>query len=183
MFTVKVSGKSKSATLKIAVVLLAVLFLVIPGTGLLNIGTSQALAHDDGDDDGWDGKWHHKADACAQTSIAALKACKLAALEDYNLALGNCENVSDVKDQKECLKEAKNDLKDAEGECTDQREARQEVCRELGKGPYDPDSDPADFSDDINNTYFPLVQGQTYTYQSEDTEGEYSNDCGYGARY
>ena len=42
MFTAKVSGKSKNATLKIAVALLAVLFLVIPGTGLLGIDLSQA---------------------------------------------------------------------------------------------------------------------------------------------
>jgi hypothetical protein len=170
MFTTEARGKSKNVTFKTGMAILALLFIAVLGPGMLNIATGQALANDDRGDD-WDYKQHRKVNACAQTTEAALTACQLAAQEDYNLALGNCYNVSDAKDQKECLKEAKNDLKDAKGECTDQREARQEVCRELGKGPYDPDSDPADFSSDINNTYFPLVQGQTYTYQSEDTEG------------
>jgi hypothetical protein len=163
MFAVKVSGKSKSVTLKIGAAILALMFVVVLGPGLLNIGAGQALAHDGRDYDRGDNKQQKKVNVCAQTTAAAFTACKLAAQEDYNLAQGNCYNVSDATDQKECLKEAEKDLKDAKGECTDQQEARQEVCRELGKGPYDPDLDPADFSSDINNTYFPLVQGQTYT--------------------
>ena len=144
--------------------MLALMFVVVFGTG-------QALAHDGRNDDQGNNKHYKKVNACAQTTEAAFAACNLAAQEDYNLALGNCYNLSDANDQKECFKEAKNDFKDARGECSDQGEARQEVCRDLGKGPYDPDLDPADFSSDIKNTYFSLVQSQTFTYQSEDTEG------------
>jgi hypothetical protein len=47
------------------------------------------------------------------------------------------------------------------------------VCRELGGGPYDPDLDPADFSWNITNTYFPLppVSGKTLTYKSTASDG------------
>ena len=174
MSTMDVLGKSKNLTVKIAAAILALLFIVLLSPGFFNIGTGQALANDHRDyDHRGDNKENKKVNVCAQTTAAALTACKQATLEDYNLALGNCYNVSDAKDKKECFKEAKNDFKDANRECTDQREARQEVCRELGKGPYDPDLDPADFSSDITNKYFPLVQGQTYTYLSEDTEGNF----------
>jgi len=163
MFKAIVYGKTKSAILKIAGSMLVLMFTMV-----LSLG--QALAHDNGGIR-WDYKRHHQPQACAQTTTAVFTACNQAAMEDYNLALGNCYNLSDTKDQKECFKEAKIDLKDANAECSDQREARQEVCRELGNGPYDPDLDPLDFSSDITNAYFPLLQGTTSIYHALDTDG------------
>ncbi len=165
MFTAKVSGKSKNATLKTAVMLLAVLFLVIPGTG-------QALAHD-GRDDWGHYRWHHKPDACAQTSNAALTACQFAAQEDYNLSLGNCANVS-KSEQDDCQAEAKDDIASALEECNEQFDARQEVCEAIGRGPYLSDGiDPGDFATvPDGNSYFPLKPGTIYTYKHFDENGD-----------
>ena len=59
-------------------------------------------------------RWHHQVNACAQTSLAALAACKLAAQEEYKLALGSCYNVGRQR-PKGMFKEAKSDFKDAMG--------------------------------------------------------------------
>lgn len=56
MFTAKVSEKSRIATLKTVVALLAVLFVVILGPGLLSIDLGRASERGWGDDrdDGYD---------------------------------------------------------------------------------------------------------------------------------
>ena len=168
MFTAKVGGKSKSATLKIVGAMLALMVVVVLGPG-------QALAHDDRDDhDRGDHRWHPRADACAQTSEAALTACQFAAKEEYSLALGRCKNVS--KDEQDgCIAAAKEGNLENEGfysaleECDDQYDARQEVCAELGGGPYNPNIDPDIFEKKPRtaeqNSYSPLTKA-TYTYRS-----------------
>ena len=160
MSTAKVSGKSKSATLKIVGAMLALMLVVVMGPG-------QALAHDDEDDDRRDGKWHHKVNACTQTSKAALKACKLAAQEDYNLALGRCKNDS-IEEQSDCKAEAKEEFGLALEECPEQFEARQEICEAIGPGPYLPEGIPPGFAVDPlpdGNDYLPLIPGTIYTYR------------------
>jgi len=169
MFTAKVSGKSKSATLKIVGAMLALMFVVVLGPG-------QALAHDDRDDHDRGGdRWHHRAGACEQTSKAALTACQFAAQEEYSLALGRCKNVS-KDEQDECIAEAKEGDDESEGfysaleECDDQYDARQEVCAELGGGPYNPNIESSEFkkhpsTSDKQNSYSPLTKA-TYTYRS-----------------
>ncbi len=37
--------------------------------------------------------------------------------------------------------------------------------------PYEPEIDPADFSDDVDNRYFPLPAGRTWRYESETEDG------------
>jgi hypothetical protein len=169
MSTAKVSGKSKNVSLKIVLAMLALMFVVV-------LGPVQALAHDDGDDDRWDGRWYHRAGACTQTSMAALKACKLAAQEDYNLALGRCKNVA-RSEQDDCKAEAKDDFRSALEECPEQFDARQEVCEAIGPGPYLPEGIPLGFAVDPlpdGNDYLPLVPGTIYTYRlyipSENTD-------------
>jgi len=172
MFTAKVSGKSKSATLKIVGAMLALMFVVVLSPG-------QALAHDDRDDHDRGGdRWHHRADACAQTSKAALTACQFAAKEEYSLALGRCKNVS-REEQGECIAEAKEGdegFYSALEECNEQFDARQEVCEAegIGPGPYLPDGiDPGDFAKTptLYRGYFPLVPGTTYVYKNYDEDG------------
>jgi hypothetical protein len=172
MFTAKVGGKSKSATLKIVGAMLALMVVVVLGPG-------QALAHDDRDDhDRGDYRWHHRADACAQTSKAALTACRFAAREEYSLALGRCKNVS-KEEQGECIAEAKegeDGFYSALEECNEQFDARQEVCEAdgIGPGPYLPDGiDPGDFVETptLLRGYFPLVPGTTYVYKNYDEDG------------
>ena len=69
---------------------------------------------------------------------------------------------------------------EAREECRDQREARLEICEELGEGPYDPAINPDDFVDFEEiveggsftpNQYFPLVPGTTWEYLAKDADG------------
>jgi hypothetical protein len=161
MFSEKARKISKGSAFKLTLVCLTVLFLVVVGPGLLNIGSSRALAHDGRNDRG-----HHKPVACAQTSKAALTACRNSASSDYWLGIGACDNISDPQEKKACLDEARSSLKDDYNTCNEQFVARQEVCRELGQGPYDPVLDPQDFFSDITNIYSPFPSGNTYTYKS-----------------
>jgi hypothetical protein len=108
-------------------------------------------------------------DACSETSTFAKTACNKAADEVYNLALGKCENLpEDSKQQKECETAARTERTDSQAECDDQYQARQDVCTELGGGPYNPQINQANFADPGNGTqnqYFPL-NPRTYTYKT-----------------
>jgi hypothetical protein len=178
MFTEKVSGKSKSTTLKTAIALLAVLFLVIPGTGLLSIDLSQASGGDwyDDHDNHWKGPRF-----CSRTATAAFRAGQNEVEDDYWIAVGNCYNLSEADDRAECLEDAKAEYKEGKELTKDQREARLEICDNLGEAPYDPDLDPGDFInfDDVidgdsftPNRYFPLVPGTKWVYDAYDEEGD-----------
>jgi hypothetical protein len=156
-----------------ALVFLLSLFVVGMVPGLLNIGISQAQAHD-GRDDWGHHRWYHRPDACAQTSNAALTACQFAAQEEYNLALGNCANVA-RSEQDDCKAVAKEEYGSAMEECTEQFDARQEVCAAIGPGPYLPDGiDPDDFAPrpTLSEGYFPLVPGTTYVYKNYAEDGD-----------
>jgi hypothetical protein len=109
--------------------------------------------------------------ACKQTSKAALTACQNSARSDYWLRKGACDNISDPAEKKTCLDEARSSLKEDYNTCTEQSGARKEVCQELGGGPYAPDIKPADFSNVINNEYFPFNEGSEYTYYSFASDG------------
>ncbi|MGD8345372.1 MAG: hypothetical protein PVI38_14645 [Desulfobacterales bacterium] len=158
--------KKKSAvlTLRIGVVLLVILFIVVLGPGLLDLDSSQALAKKKG------GRF------CSQTATAAYKACLNETQDDYNIAVGNCINVSDGGERADCYREAKADRREAIRECKDQRAARRDVCEDLGQDRYDPTLDPADFVADplqiggavAPNPYWPLVPGTTWTYENEE---------------
>ena len=156
MFTVNLSEKLKRLTFKISVVFLASLFVVVLGPNLLELEGSQALA-----------KKKKGGRFCTQTANAAYKACLNEIADDYNIAVGNCINVSDDDDREDCFNDAKkgeDGYKAAKEECKDQYEARRDVCEDLGEDRYDPQLDPADFDSPSPNPYFPLVPGTTWTY-------------------
>ena len=172
MSTAKVSGKSKSVSLKIVGTMLALMFVVILGSGLLSIDVSQAT------------KGHrHKAwktpKYCSETASAAYIACQNEVEDDYWIAVGNCINVSDADERKECKNEAWAQRKGEDGKelCKEQREARLEVCEDLGQGRYDPVLDdpgnylePAAIKAETANRYFPLVPGTTWVYKAFDED-------------
>jgi hypothetical protein len=168
MFSKQVKEKPAALMFRIGVAMLVMLFVVVLGP--LNIGTGHALTRGGQDYRGGNSR-DHEADACAQTSEAASKACESAAEEDYNLALGKCENVA-KSEQVDCKAEADEDFDSALKECDGQFDARQEVCDEIGQGPYLPDGiEPSDFKKyPHGNNYFPLDPGSKYTYQSIDSE-------------
>ncbi|MGD8801136.1 MAG: hypothetical protein PVJ44_21655 [Desulfobacterales bacterium] len=161
----KAMRKSAVLTLRIGVVLLVMLFIVVLGPGLLNLDSSQALAKKGG------------KRFCSQTATVAYKACVNETQDDYQIAVGNCINVSDGGERTDCYREAKADRRDAMRECNDQRAARQDVCQDLGQDRYDPMLDADHFIDFeavlddgepfIPNPYWPLVPGTTWTYENE----------------
>ena len=178
MFTAKVSGKSKNVTLKITVAFLLLLFVVVLGPGLLGTDISQAWGgHGDNDCD-HEGKW---CQACSLTGAAAFKACLNEIKDDYWIASGNCSNLSATEDRAECLANAKTEYKEAGELCRDQREARLDLCEELGEAPYDPQINPDDFVDFESvldgtksfylNQYFPLMPGTVRKYRVIDADG------------
>jgi hypothetical protein len=115
-------------------------------------------------------------DFCQLTSKSALKACRKGAASDYVLTLGNCRNFSSLGKRQNCRKQAAADLADAKSECTDQFDARQAVCRELGPAPYDPKIDPSQFVTGVDNPYFPLRRGTTFIYEGPTPDGFQHNE-------
>lgn len=116
-----------------------------------------------------------KAGACTKTARAIYKACRLDIKNDFWIAIGNCDNLSDPNASAECKNAAKVALNDGKEECHAQFEARDDVCDALGEAPYDPQIDPSMFVDPAQigqtvapNPYFPLTRGTTWVYKSKE---------------
>ena len=105
-----------------------------------------------------------EANACQQTALAALDGCREGARSDSNVALGKCVNISDPAARADCQRQAATDLSDALDTCQGGLKVRQVACQKLGPGRYDPVIDPTNFTTTIDNPYFPLVPGTTFTY-------------------
>jgi hypothetical protein len=101
---------------------------------------------------------------CLQTAGQAFTSCKSAAQSDYQVALGKCINIADPAARRSCEHQAAADLTDARDTCQGGFEVRQTSCQKLGPNRYDPPIDPTNFTTTIDNPYFPLVPGTTFTY-------------------
>jgi hypothetical protein len=101
---------------------------------------------------------------CLQTARNALASCNSAAQSDYQVALGKCINITDPAGRRSCERQAAADLADALDTCSGGFEVRSQSCQKLGPGRYDPVIDPTNFTTTIDNPYFPLVPGTTFTY-------------------
>lgn len=139
---------------------LAVMVVFAAGTSVLAQGNDRAVPDNR---------------SCTNTSRAAFNACRHEVWDDYWIAIGNCNNLSDRDARGECKAEAKAERKEAREECTDQYDARLEVCDLLGEAPYDPQIVPADFVDPSEigetvtpNPYLPLAPGTTWIYEGGD---------------
>jgi len=111
----------------------------------------------------------HAADACAAATKATTQACKLEAAKTAALAFGACANLSTKEAVKACKNDVKATLAEDKDDCADQVDAHKESCAKLGKEPYDPVIDPANFLSPAAtaqnpNPYFPLVPGTVWTY-------------------
>ena len=77
---------------------------------------------------------------------------------------------TDAAEKATCLADAKSTSQDDKSQCSDVRNARNELCGALtmGGGPYDPPIDPNNFvtnaADIQGNTYFPLKRGTKWVY-------------------
>ena len=134
------------------------------GVGLL-LGATGAAAHGNPSGDR----------ACTGTTQLAFTACGFDVEDNYKIAVAKCLNETDAGARAGCMDEARATRSDERSECSDVRDARDDVCDSLtaGGGAYDPPVDsiswvPADLID--GNSYFPLVPGTVTTY--ENTDGE-----------
>ena len=103
---------------------------------------------------------------CRLASQASVRSCQAGAQSDRWIAIAKCDNVANAAERKDCMKQAQDDLKDALKSCSEQNDARDAVCRQIGGAPYDPVINPAKFSATINNQYLPLTPGTTFVYES-----------------
>ena len=94
---------------------------------------------------------HHKKGPknCTKMSNYAYTARLSEITDDYFIAEGKCYNLpseEDIKqsqeDIKQCIKDAMAEKKDALGEAKDQRDARLDLCDQVGEDPYNPLLDP-----------------------------------------
>ncbi len=115
------------------------------------------------------------ADACSNTTTAAFSACKFEAQDDFWIGTGKCYNESESNERADCLADAQESLEESRRECRDQRDARDELCGDLGQAPYDPRFESRDFVNpaDIGgsvapNPWLPLIRGRTLMYRSSD---------------
>ena len=117
-----------------------------------------------------------KAGACTRTARAAFTACQHEAEDNYWIAIGKCQNLSDPDARAECKQEARVERRNKLDECNAHRQGRLDLCEALGEAPYDPQIDPAMFVDPNRigmtvapNPYFLLIPGRTMVYR-EGTE-------------
>jgi hypothetical protein len=107
---------------------------------------------------------------CTQTASIAFKACGNDVKDNYLIAQGKCLNLTDAAEKATCLADAKSTSQDDKSQCSDVRNARNELCGALtmGGGPYDPPLDPDNFVSSadqiVGNTYFPLKRGTKWVY-------------------
>ena len=133
------------------------------------LGAAPALAKKgDGENDDRGGRRF-----CSATATAQFVACGSEVLDDFFTATAICTNLSDADERQECTSEARADSKEGNLLCREQRDARRDLCAELGEDRYDPDFDPAHFDADFTslthpNPYVPLGIGNHWEYASED---------------
>lgn len=105
---------------------------------------------------------------CAQTTQALFAACLAEKLDDKLVKKAICINIADEADREACFDELKEERKESDELCREQRKGRLEVCKALGENRYDPNFDPALFDDPKNptnpNPYFPLTVGNRWEY-------------------
>ncbi len=105
------------------------------------------------------------ADFCQQTAQIALRSCNDSGESDFEAAQGKCVNVSDAAARKACEQQALADSKSASQNCQAEFSVRQTACTRFGPARYDPVIIPANFTTKIDNPYFPLKPGTTFTYE------------------
>jgi hypothetical protein len=107
--------------------------------------------------------------ACHKTSVAAQVACNADGKDDRWITVGGCYNLADAAARQQCIADAKDARLEKGQECRDQFDARESLCEALGRGPYDPVIDPANFRSPQEtaaqpNPFFPLVPGMQWVY-------------------
>jgi hypothetical protein len=110
-------------------------------------------------------------DVCVKTAKLQRQSAAHEIIEEYKVGLAVCANITDPDEQEECLLEVREARQEAKDLANEQFKARIMLCKALGGGAYDPDIDPADFTNVIDNEYLPFPVGATWCYTSETDEG------------
>jgi hypothetical protein len=113
------------------------------------------------------------SNACAATSRAMQAACRVDIRGDYYLDTAKCLNESEFAERNECRRDALESYFEERGVCVDQREARDDVCSDIGQAPYDPSFEPEDFETSLAalmtpNPYFPMQVGHQWIYGGDE---------------
>lgn len=109
--------------------------------------------------------------ACGKTTRQLYKACRLEARGDSRVGIAVCVNLRDDEARTACKNDTREALSEALAECEEVREARTEVCVDLGPGRYDPVIDPLSFVSRITNPYAPFRPGAWWEYRKDGEEG------------
>lgn len=110
-------------------------------------------------------------DICGQTTQQLHLACQAEVEDDFRVARAKCLNTVDPVARQSCLADADDSRLDSVAECGGIRLLRQDVCAELGPGPYDPVLKPANFVGTITNRYAPFKPGKWWEYRKQTDEG------------
>ena len=108
-----------------------------------------------------------------QSPKVAKRACKNEVRDDFWIAFGNCINTDDDDEARECIQEAQTEHQENRELCSEQRNAREDVCDLVGQAPYAPEIDPENFLSPAEiaanpNPYFPLIPGLVRIYEAGD---------------
>ncbi len=110
---------------------------------------------------------------CSRTARIARTACGHDVMDNYEIEVGRCLNTADAAERGSCLAEAKAARVESTQLCSEQFEARDDLCDRLGDAPYDPSFDPGDFVNPLQigksvapNRFFPLIPGSQWVYRS-----------------
>ncbi len=107
--------------------------------------------------------------ACDSQAFALLRSSIYESLEESWEAVAYCINDPEA-DFQECLREIRQERREARELARAQYEARLEVCELLGQEPYRPEVDRDMFSPSNANPYLPLIVGRTLVYEKADED-------------
>jgi hypothetical protein len=110
------------------------------------------------------------AQNCDRIAVAAERACFSDSHDDYWITYGNCLNTGNAHAMRDCVKDALAQKSADRTLCSEQRDARSDVCEALGQAPYLPGINPQEFLSPAQiaaapNAYFPLLPGLVRVYE------------------
>lgn len=115
------------------------------------------------------------AGVCSTTADLTFRACGFEGRDDELIGRAKCLQISDSTARAECNGEVADERDEHTAECAAMRDARLNVCSQVGPGRYDPQYDPALFDSDYRNPtnpnpYFPLTIGNTWEYMTPEED-------------
>lgn len=148
------------------------ILIYILTTGLL---TSSSFVIADGYDKDDDEDDRNGLTICEKTAKKMFRSCRNEIKEEYFATTAKCINFGDPIERAECFELAVEALHEDKEGCSDQREARNQVCELLAEDRYDPEAflhnDNFVEEPDGTNPYFSLAPGHTYVARAgEDFE-------------